>query len=177
MSATEGIHSQKLHKVDPNFDGLKYVLLRSFVPDLNTKQVTSSRMADELAKYDIPLVINQCEYHILRRLPETEGMLHCLPDLLVAGSRPVNWNLYAGARAAKDVPLQQLSDEGPRTDVECIEGDYKGEVDERERCCAQLQYVQGYGVNAFGWRLTDEEIQKIDSVSSEGKATALWQEG
>ncbi|KAL8697503.1 MAG: hypothetical protein Q9201_007095 [Fulgogasparrea decipioides] len=107
-------------------------------------------MADELAKYDIPLVINQCEYHILRRLPETEGMLHCLPDLLVAGSRPVNWNLYAGARAAKDVPLQQLSDEGPRTDVECIEGDYKGEVDERERCCAQLQYVQGYGVNDRG---------------------------
>lgn len=30
---------------------------------------------------------------------------------------------------------------------------------------------------AFGWRLTNEEVLKIDEVSLEGKATALWQQG
>ena len=30
---------------------------------------------------------------------------------------------------------------------------------------------------AFGWRLTDEDVRKIDKVSFEGKATSLWQQG
>lgn len=30
---------------------------------------------------------------------------------------------------------------------------------------------------AWGWRLTDEEIKEIDAVSFEGKATILWQQG
>lgn len=32
-------------------------------------------------------------------------------------------------------------------------------------------------LQVFGWRLTDEEIQKIDSVSTEGTAMKLWQQG
>ena len=32
-------------------------------------------------------------------------------------------------------------------------------------------------MQALGWRLSDEEIQKIDSVSFEGKARKLWQQG
>jgi diketogulonate reductase-like aldo/keto reductase len=32
-------------------------------------------------------------------------------------------------------------------------------------------------IQAFGWRLTDEEIQMMDSVSIEGKHTKLWQQG
>ena len=30
---------------------------------------------------------------------------------------------------------------------------------------------------AFGWRLADEDVRKIDKVSFEGKATSLWQQG
>ncbi|KAK5625873.1 hypothetical protein RRF57_001589 [Xylaria bambusicola] len=30
-------------------------------------------MREELAKYDIPLAINQCEFNILSRLPELDG--------------------------------------------------------------------------------------------------------
>ena len=33
------------------------------------------KMAIELAKYDIPLATNQCEYSVLRRHPETHGLL------------------------------------------------------------------------------------------------------
>lgn len=32
-------------------------------------------------------------------------------------------------------------------------------------------------LQAFGWRLTEKEIQKFDTVSLKGKATALWQQG
>jgi len=40
MSAAEGTHSKKAHKVDPSIDGYKYVLPQSFVPDLRSRQVT-----------------------------------------------------------------------------------------------------------------------------------------
>ena len=30
---------------------------------------------------------------------------------------------------------------------------------------------------AYGWRLSDEEISRIDAVSSQGKTTKLWQQG
>jgi len=32
------------------------------------------KMEEELAKYGVPLAINQCEFSVLRRLPETEGL-------------------------------------------------------------------------------------------------------
>jgi aryl-alcohol dehydrogenase-like predicted oxidoreductase len=32
-------------------------------------------------------------------------------------------------------------------------------------------------LGALGWRLSDEEIRKLDSVSLEGKTTVLWQQG
>ena len=38
------------------------------------------KMANEQAKYGIPLATNQCEYSVLRRLPETEGMLQACRD-------------------------------------------------------------------------------------------------
>lgn len=33
------------------------------------------QMRDELAKYDIPLAVNQVEFNVLRRFPETSGLL------------------------------------------------------------------------------------------------------
>jgi aryl-alcohol dehydrogenase-like predicted oxidoreductase len=32
-------------------------------------------------------------------------------------------------------------------------------------------------VSAFGWRLSDGEIERLDAVSSRGKTTKLWQQG
>lgn len=37
-------------------------------------------MADELAKYDIPLASNQCEFNILGRYPETHGLIKACRD-------------------------------------------------------------------------------------------------
>lgn len=33
------------------------------------------KMEEELAKYDVPLAINQVEFSVLRRLPELHGLL------------------------------------------------------------------------------------------------------
>lgn len=38
------------------------------------------KMSDELAKYDIPLATNQCEYSVLRRHPEIHGLLQACKD-------------------------------------------------------------------------------------------------
>jgi aryl-alcohol dehydrogenase-like predicted oxidoreductase len=38
------------------------------------------KMQAELAKYDIPLATNQCEFSILRLLPETSELLHACRD-------------------------------------------------------------------------------------------------
>ena len=38
------------------------------------------KMADELAKYDISLATNQCEYSVLKRHPETHGLLKACRD-------------------------------------------------------------------------------------------------
>jgi aryl-alcohol dehydrogenase-like predicted oxidoreductase len=38
------------------------------------------QMSDELAKYGIPLATNQCEYSLLRRYPETHGLLRACKD-------------------------------------------------------------------------------------------------
>ncbi|KAL8726131.1 MAG: hypothetical protein Q9181_006168 [Wetmoreana brouardii] len=357
MSATEGIHSQKLHKVDPNFDGFKYVLPQSFVPDLKSKQVTFKgaygdvkapyiiwgawawgdeatwhwkpeelsglkegwqlavkagatfidtaqaygsgesericgelfkgmprdqfviqtkwyvvpdnptnlfspskapakmlkeslermgleyidvyivhghihtssiaqvakglsecvksgmtktvgvanysvddmiKMADELAKYDIPLATNQCEYHILRRLPETEGMLQACRDrgiVFQSYSSLAQGRLTGKYTPEHEPPKTYRFSSYPMKDLEPTLNVLKEIAGARSTSVSAvaLNYNMSKGVvptvgirsrqqveqnlQAFGWRLTDEEIQKIDSVSLEGKATALWQQG
>lgn len=42
------------------------------------------QMRDELAKYDVPLALNQCEFSILRRIPETSSLLQtCRENCIV----------------------------------------------------------------------------------------------
>ena len=38
------------------------------------------KMEEELAKYGVPLATNQCEFSVLRRLPETEGLLQACKE-------------------------------------------------------------------------------------------------
>lgn len=38
------------------------------------------QLADELAKYGVPLATNQCEFSILRRYPETHGLIQTCHD-------------------------------------------------------------------------------------------------
>jgi diketogulonate reductase-like aldo/keto reductase len=38
------------------------------------------KLADELTKYDIPLATNQCEFSVLRRYPETHGLIKACRD-------------------------------------------------------------------------------------------------
>ncbi|THW29291.1 Aldo/keto reductase [Aureobasidium pullulans] len=135
------------------------------------------QMKEELAKYDIPLELNQCEYHVMRRLPETEG----------SSDRKVDTR----QRATEDVSLQLI----PIKEIQHTLDVVKRIAEKRvvSMAAVALNYNISKGVNpvvgvrnleqaksnlqAFGWRLTDEEIREMDSVSIEGKHTKLWQQG
>ena len=156
------------------------------------------KMADELAKYGIPLATNQCEYSVLRRLPETEGMLQACRD------RGIVFQSYSSLAQGRLTGKYTPDSEPPKTyrfssypmkDLEPTVNILKEIANARSTSISSvaLNYNMSKGVvptvgirslkqveenmQAFGWRLTDEEIQKIDSVSLEGKATVLWQRG
>lgn len=78
----------------------------------NCNEGDMMQMADELAKYDIPLATNQCKFSVLRRHPETQrsppsvqGAWDRLPELLVTGARSSFREVQRGERAAKVVSL------------------------------------------------------------------------
>ena len=59
------------------------------------------QMAEELAKYDVPLATNQCEFSILRRYPETHGLIKAcrdrnivFPVVLISCPRPLDRQVY-----------------------------------------------------------------------------------
>jgi aryl-alcohol dehydrogenase-like predicted oxidoreductase len=156
------------------------------------------KMADELAKYDIPLATNQCEYHILRRLPETEGMLQACRDrgiVFQSYSSLAQGRLSGKYNSEHEPPKTYRFSSYPMKDLEPTLQVLREIATARSTSISSvaLNYNMSKGVvptvgirnpkqaeenlQAFGWRLTDEEIQKTDSVSLEGKATKLWQQG
>jgi len=156
------------------------------------------KMQAELAKYDIPLATNQCEFSILRRLPETSGLLRtCRENDIVFQSYSSLAQGRLTGKYTKDnpppkeyrfssYPMDQL--ESTLAVVASV-----AKAHDVSMSAVALNYNLSKGIlpvagirkleqaeqnlQALGWRLSDEEIQKIDEVSLEGKATKLWQQG
>ena len=156
------------------------------------------QMRDELAKYDIPLAVNQCEYSILRRQPEVSGLLQTCKDNDIVyqsysslaqgrltGKYTVD-NPPPSSRRFSSYPMEEIQ---PTLDV-------MGKIAEKRGVtipAVGLNYNLVHGIvpvvgvrsvkqaegnsEALGWRLSDEEIAELDKVSFEGKTTALWQQG
>lgn len=155
-------------------------------------------MKEELAKYDVPLEINQCEFHVMRRLPETEGMLRACRE---NGIQFQSYSSLAQGRLTgkytpeREPPKTYRFSSYPMKDIQDTLGVVQRIAEKRgvPMAAVALNYNISKGVNpvvgirnleqaksniqAFGWRLTDEEIQEMDSVSIEGKHTKLWQQG
>ncbi|KAI0469422.1 NADP-dependent oxidoreductase domain-containing protein [Xylaria cf. heliscus] len=156
------------------------------------------RMKEALAEFGIPLATNQCEYSILRRMPETEGMLEaCRENDVVFQSYS---SLAQGRLSGKYV-------KGNPPPKEYRFSNY--DMEHVEPCLAvQRRLAQKYNVGvaavalnwnickgaipvvgirkeeqavqnmqALGWRLTREEISELDKHGFEGKRTILWQQG
>lgn len=156
------------------------------------------QMKEELAQYGIPLALNQCEYHVIRRLPETGGLLKACRDndiqfqsysSLAQGRLTGKWsadNEPPKTYRFSSYPMNELE---PTLDVMRRIAEKRGVTVP----AVALNYNISKGVlpvvgvrnveqaksnlQALGWRLTDEEIKEMDSVSIEGKETKLWQQG
>jgi len=154
-------------------------------------------MQKELAQYGIPLAANQCEFSVLRRYPETHGMLDaCRENGIVFQS-------YSSLAQGRLTGRYTAEHEPPKTyrfssyamkdlqqTITVLESIAKAR--KISTSAVTLNYNLSKGVmpvvgfrhrgqveqnlEALGWRLSLEEMQRIDEVSLEGKATVLWQQ-
>lgn len=156
------------------------------------------KMKEALAEHGIPLATNQCEYSILRRLPETEGMLEaCKAHGIVFQSySSIGQGRLSGNYSKANPPPKEYKFSS--YDMEHVEP-----VLEVQRKLAQKYNVSvaAVAINwnickgaipvvgmrkesqavedmaALGWRLTNEEISELDKHGFEGNTTKLWQQG
>ncbi len=157
-------------------------------------------MADALAEYDITLATNQCEYSVLRRLPETGEQ-----DLLsVCKERGIMFQSYSSLAqgrlsgkytADNPAPKEYRFSSYPMAEIEPTLDVLRAIPPKRRKpiSAIALNYNISKGVipvvgmrkpsqvqenlEALGWRLSEEEIKKLDAVILEGKSTKLWQQG
>ncbi|KAI9838262.1 MAG: hypothetical protein M1819_005530 [Sarea resinae] len=156
-------------------------------------------MQAALAAHGIPLALNQCEYSVLRRHPETLGGLltACRENGIVfqSYSSLAQGRLTGKYSADNPPPAQRRFSSYDMKDLEPtmrVLGDIAAKHDVGVSAVA-LNYNLSKGViptvgirspeqmkenaAALGWRLSLEEMKQIDAVSVEGKTTALWQQG
>jgi len=156
------------------------------------------KLYDELLKYGIPLATNQCEYSVLRRQPELSGLLQACRD------RGIVFQSYSSLAQGRLTGKYNADNPPPKTyrfssyDMKDLEPTIDvlrsiGQAHGKNPASVALNYNMSKGIvptvgmrreahaedaiNAFGWRLSTEEIKRIDAVSMRGKTTKLWQQG
>lgn len=156
------------------------------------------KMANELEKHGVPLALNQCEYSVLRRMPEVTGLLQ------ECRKRNIVFEGYASLAQGRLTGKYTIANEPERTKrfssypIHYLEQTLSVlEHISMERsvpmAAVALNYAISKGVTpicgvrnpsqaqentqALGWRLTPEEMQRIEAVSFQGGATKLWQHG
>ncbi|KUM58000.1 hypothetical protein ACN42_g9174 [Penicillium freii] len=166
------------------------------VANYDTKEMI--KMADELAKHDIPLSVCQCEYSVVRRLPEVSGMIReckkrsiCFQGFasLAEGRLSGKYSRFNGpqrSRRFSSYPMHMLE---PTINV------LKSIAEERHVPvpAVALNYSINKGVlplvgmrdagqaeqdmQALGWRLAEDEMKQIEAVSLQGSRSSFMQHG
>ncbi|KAL1964592.1 hypothetical protein VTN77DRAFT_6766 [Rasamsonia byssochlamydoides] len=155
------------------------------------------KMADALARHHIPLAMNQCEYSVLRRHPETHGLIRACRD------RGITFQSYASlaqgrltgkySEGYEPSPSYRFSSD-PIAEIERAVAVLREIAEEKRIAIAAvaLNYNLSKGVvpivgirnpdqarqnmQALGWRLSQDEIRRIEDVSLEGRTSILWQQ-
>lgn len=156
------------------------------------------KMQDALAEHGIPLATNQCEYSILRRLPETENMLEtCSKNNIVFQAYSSLAQGRLSGKYHKDNPppkeyrFSSYDMEHVQPAIDALRA--IGQKHGVSPAAVALNWVICKGVvpvvgmrkesqaeedmAALGWRLTRDEIAQLDKTGFEGKTTKLWQQG
>jgi aryl-alcohol dehydrogenase-like predicted oxidoreductase len=156
------------------------------------------KMDEELQKHGIPLAVNQCEYSVARRLPEVQGLIR------ECRKRGIVFQGYAGLAEGRLSGKYSRFNEPPRTyrfssyPMHMLEPTLNvlHRIAEERRvpvAAVALNFSINKGVlplvgirsgdqaeqdmQALGWRLTEDEMRRIEAVSIEGHTSSLWQHG
>jgi len=156
------------------------------------------RMHAALAKHGIQLASNQVEYSLIRRYPETSGLIAKCHELGVAvlAYSPLGQGRLSGKYTAANPPSSKrrfsnypMEELAPLLEVmERISKEHN-----KPMTAVALNYVMCKGgiplggarnpgqaqqnAQALGWRLSDKEIEELEKVSLIGDKGAFWQHG
>ncbi|KAJ5095976.1 hypothetical protein NUU61_005332 [Penicillium alfredii] len=156
------------------------------------------KMADELAKNAVPLAVSQCEYSVIRRFPEVSGMIR------ECRKRGICFQGFASLAEGRLTGKYSRLNEPPRTlrfssyPMHMLEPTLNvlKRISEERRVpvpAVALNFSINKGVvplvgvrdaeqaeqnmQALGWRLTEDEIKRIEAVSIRGNTSSLLQHG
>ncbi|KAJ5811988.1 hypothetical protein N7474_008289 [Penicillium riverlandense] len=156
------------------------------------------KMADELGKNGVPLAVCQCEYSIIRRFPEASGMIReCRKrGICFQGFSSLAEGRLTGKYSETNQPPRTLRFSSyPMHMLEPTVNVLKRIADERRIPvpAVALNYSINKGVvplvgirdaeqaeqdmQALGWRLTEDEIKRIEAVSIQGSTSSFFQHG
>ncbi|KAJ4128062.1 hypothetical protein NW768_008346 [Fusarium equiseti] len=156
------------------------------------------KINDELAKFNIPLATNQCEFNILRRYPELSGNIKKCQDsgmIFQSYSSLAQGRLTGKYSKDNPPPKSHRFSSYNMEELEPVLETLKTVAERRGKSIAAvaLNYNISKGVlpvvgirnveqakcaiEALGWRLTDTEMREIDKVSIVGDKTVFWQQG
>lgn len=160
-----------------------------------------SKIHAELAKRDVPLASNQVECSLLRRVPETSGLLGACQRLgvvLLAYSPIGQGRLTGKYSAASPPPGKRGFSAHPMTEVDKVVTVLRRIGDAHDRTPSQvaLRWLIDKGTvpipgaknaaqarenaGALGWSLTTDELAALDAAALEGTrslANRFWQHG
>jgi aryl-alcohol dehydrogenase-like predicted oxidoreductase len=161
----------------------------------------TERIHAELAKRDVPLASNQVEYSLLRRRPETSGLLEACQRLgvVLLAYSPLGMGRLTGKySAANPPPGKRNFSAHPMEDVDRVVGVLRriGETHDRSPNQVALRWLIEKGTvpipgakngeqarqnaGALGWPLGTAEVAELDAAALEPKRSLqnrFWQHG
>lgn len=159
------------------------------------------RIHGELATRGVPLASNQIEYSLLRRRPESTGLLAACRRLGVVplAYSPIGQGRLTGKySAANPPPGRRTFSAHPMEQVDAVVAELRriGDVHNRTPSQVALRWIIEKGAvpipgaknakqaeenaGALGWRLQPDEVTALDDVALEGKSSLqsrFWQHG
>ncbi|MCB0976333.1 MAG: aldo/keto reductase [Acidimicrobiales bacterium] len=169
------------------------------VSNYSAKEMRS--IARELAERGIQLATNQIEFSLLRRRPESNGLLAACRELgvLPLAYSPLGQGRLTGKYDAEHPPPKGRSfSNHPMVEVDAIVNTLRelGGAHDRTPSQVALQWIVSKGVvpipgaknrlqaeqnaGGMGWSLTEEELTRLDNVALEGTndlRNRFWQHG
>ena len=155
-----------------------------------------------LARHGVPLATNQIEFSLLRRMPESNGLLRACVELgvLVLAYSPIGQGRLTGKYSASNPPPGQRNFSAfPMAEIDPIVAELRrlgaahggktpAQVALNWVICKGAIPIPGaktreqaeQNAGALGWRLSADEVETLDRVSKPGQRKLMhriWQHG